>query len=197
MIIFINGASSSGKTSLARALQEKWSRPLLYCSLDAVIAQLPFALTGEGSEAVDGFPLNLIRTPEGSRPSIGVGSIGRDLIDLSAQYVASIAGCGYDVVVDYVLLDDRMYEAFRKKLAHVETVFVGVICNSETLNQRESARGDRALGLSEQQENSVHFCRSQYDLELESTTRSPAQLASVIIRYVIDSEITLGLGKTE
>ena len=33
MIIFLNGASSSGKTSLARALQDSWGDPLLCWSL--------------------------------------------------------------------------------------------------------------------------------------------------------------------
>ena len=55
MIVFLNGASSSGKTSLARALQANWSEPLLYWSLDMVIAQLPFAYTGKGAHAQEGF----------------------------------------------------------------------------------------------------------------------------------------------
>ena len=92
MIIFLNGASSSGKTSLARALQEAWDGPLIYWSLDHVISQLPFSYTGEGEYSKEGF--ELVST------AIVAREHGYALNDLSAAYIGQIRGLGYDIVVD-------------------------------------------------------------------------------------------------
>jgi len=40
-IIFLNGASSSGKSTIARILQERLGEPFLHMQLDAFIDMLP------------------------------------------------------------------------------------------------------------------------------------------------------------
>jgi len=40
-IIFLNGTSSSGKTSIARALQKSLDEPYLYLSVDSFLDMLP------------------------------------------------------------------------------------------------------------------------------------------------------------
>jgi chloramphenicol 3-O phosphotransferase len=195
MIVFVNGASSSGKTSLARALQEVWDGPLLFWSIDMVISQLPFALTGKGAKAADGYPTTFIQTREGKDPSIKVGRVGRDLSALSAQYIRQISESGYDVIVDYVLLDEEMYETFRLELADVEVLFVGLTCRLKTLHERERARGDREVGLSASQEEHIHFCKTEYDLVLDSTNDLADALASDILQFIAANEITIGLGR--
>jgi chloramphenicol 3-O phosphotransferase len=91
MLILINGASSSGKTSLARSLQKLWSGPLLYWSLDQVISQLPFSYTGTGEYSTTGF--------EAVDSDIYVRKHGYVLNDLSVAYIVSLANAGYDVVI--------------------------------------------------------------------------------------------------
>ncbi|MEM9624516.1 MAG: hypothetical protein AAF993_22945, partial [Pseudomonadota bacterium] len=89
MIFFINGASCTGKTSLARALQDQWlgPSPLLYWSLDRIISQLPFQFTGAGLQAVKGFPL--ITDADGVE--VAAGPVAHHLNHLSADYVANLA----------------------------------------------------------------------------------------------------------
>jgi len=48
-IIVLNGTSSSGKTTLVRAMQSAWPRPLLHIGLDHFINMLPFAYTASES----------------------------------------------------------------------------------------------------------------------------------------------------
>jgi chloramphenicol 3-O-phosphotransferase len=41
MIILLNGTSSAGKTSLAKAPQRRWDGPLLAVGIDTVVFALP------------------------------------------------------------------------------------------------------------------------------------------------------------
>ncbi len=40
-IIYINGPSSSGKTTLAKALQQEFDQPFLHIGIDRVIGMMP------------------------------------------------------------------------------------------------------------------------------------------------------------
>lgn len=194
MIVFVNGASCTGKTSLARALQAQWptsrQSPLLYWSLDSVIGQLPFHLTGDKATSDDGFSLKT--NERGSE--VGVGSLGRRLNALSARYVQQLASGGLDVVVDYVLLNEEMLDDFRVALTQVPVLFVGLFCSADILSVRNAERVDRASKLAVCQQETVHFCRAMYDLELDSTRQCSDALAAQIVEFLSTTPIASGLG---
>lgn len=190
MIIFINGASSSGKTSLARQLQAGWDAPLVYWSLDAVISQLPFHYTGAGSKAEQGFPL---RKVDGVA-EIGVGSIGRQMNQLSARYLKSVSMQEIDIVADFVLLDPDMLAPYVDELADQSVCFVGLDCSPGELERRNRQRPDRATGLSVRQQEKVHFCRAAYDLQLNSTRCDTHTLAAMVRAHLDDHPPKLGIG---
>lgn len=189
MIIFINGASSSGKTSLARALQEQWSGPLTYWSLDSVISQLPYRYTGSGADANEGFPLTA--TPDGAH-EIGVGVTGLKLNQLSAQYLQSLAASGFDIVADFVLLNEAVLAPYQAALAQIPLLFVGLYCDPAALYQRNQQRADRAAGLSQRQQETVHFCAAQYDLRLDSTVHSSSELCAALTSHLTATRVTPG-----
>ncbi len=55
-IIYINGPSSSGKTTLAQALQQEFDVPFLHIGIDRVIGMMPNKLNNwEGGPAPLGF----------------------------------------------------------------------------------------------------------------------------------------------
>jgi chloramphenicol 3-O phosphotransferase len=55
-IIYLNGPSSSGKTTLAKALQEEFEQPFLHIGIDRVIGMMPVKLNNwDGGEALQGF----------------------------------------------------------------------------------------------------------------------------------------------
>ncbi|WP_079979222.1 phosphotransferase-like protein [Candidatus Protochlamydia sp. R18] len=55
-IIYINGTSSSGKTTLVQALQEALYQPFLHIGIDRVIGMMPNKLNNwEGGKAPQGF----------------------------------------------------------------------------------------------------------------------------------------------
>jgi len=191
MIVLINGASSSGKTSLARALQAIWNpadrRPLLYWSLDRVISQLPFSYTAGGKDADNGFVV------EGD--TILPKHHGYALNEQSAKYVGGLATDGYDVVVDYIVFDPDFLKPLEQHWQTIATCFVGLFCEATELDRRNRQRPDRLNGMSVEQQQNIHFCRNRYDLELDSTTSPPTQLATALLKYIHNQTIKPGFDR--
>lgn len=188
VVVFLNGASSSGKTSLARALQLKWKTPLLRFGIDDVISQMPFKYTGDEAEAEKGF---LVRSKSAATEFVP-GSWGCRLNEFAAGYVGEIAGSEFDIVVDYVLTE-ALLAPFVTALSSHKVLFCGVFCAASELAAREKRRGDRAPGLAERQSQMVHFCREHYDLELDTTHSISDVLAEQLLDYLATTELQPGL----
>ena len=179
MIILVNGASSSGKTSLARALQDLWEGPLIYNSLDQVISTLPFSYTGKGEHANLGFPII------GSE--VLVGQHGYTLNKAFCEHILRLDASGFDVVVDYIMLDQQIFEAFEVLFRSCRVFFVGLDCDARELAKRNNDRPDRITGLSKAQQSKIHFCRNRYDITLDSATIGPEELASLLFAAIKSS----------
>jgi len=191
-IILLNGASSSGKTSLARALQQRWQRPLLLLGIDDVISMMPFKYTGEGEQAKSGFH---ITAPPGP-PQFVPGKWAYQLNELAAKYVADIARSEFDLVLDYVF-NEQLLQAFVTQLSEQKVLFVGVFCAVEQLESRERERGDRTIGLAREQLKSVHCCRQHYHMEVDSSEASVDAMADEIVARVNSGPLTTGLFPVE
>ena len=99
MILVLNGTSSAGKTSLAKALQRRWNGPLLAVGIDTVV----FALPGRWLNPPRWHEV-FVYTGEGDSLQITAGPLGDRLVAGLHRSVAALAGEGFDVVVDHVLL---------------------------------------------------------------------------------------------
>jgi len=154
-----------------------------------VISQLPFRYTGEGADATDGFPL-LANTGGGYK--VGYGDYGRLLNQSSADYLAMLASRNFDVVADFVLLDEVLFEPYLSALADIPVLFVGLYCNADTLSERNENRKDRAVGLSVNQQEKIHFCEKYYDIKLDSTNHSSGDLATSLFDHLQQNSPTPG-----
>ena len=67
MIIYLNGPSSSGKTTLAKALQTSLEEPYLLIGIDKIIGFMPEKMNNLGSEEYvsDGFSWEPATDPTG------------------------------------------------------------------------------------------------------------------------------------
>lgn len=177
---------------MTRALQARWlsrSRtPLIAWSLDAVISQLPFDLTGSASAGKQGFPL----TTDSVGSRVDVGSLGHKLNQLSAKHVRQLALHELDVVVDYVLLNEALLVPFELELSEFPVLFVGLYCDEQVLATRNIARVDRASDLAVSQQRRVHFRKECYDLRLDSSNSSPDELAASVLAYLDGNNIGRG-----
>lgn len=184
-IILLNGPSSAGKTSIARALQDLASEPLLYVSLDQYLSMLPARYFGNDTPADDvsaeGFRWVTNLEAVGPYVAIQPGAFGNRLIlEVMHPAIRSMAAAGHDLVVDDVLLEGAWLLDYLDTLAGFETWFVKVDCPRDVLEARERARGDRTIGQARAQQVRIHH-GATYDLELDSSRLTPAESAARIL----------------
>ena len=178
-VILLNGTSSSGKTTLVRALQATLPDPWLEIGIDRFVFALPKAYLDQPlwSEV-----FRYVR-PEGRDDGpfrIETGPLGRRLVAGMHRTVAALADSGLDVIVDHVLLDAEWLPECRRLWSPFETLFVGVRCPLEIVLERERLRKDRTIGQAEAQFAVVHRAGG-YDVEVDTSVESPTEAASRIV----------------
>lgn len=168
-IVILNGASSSGKSTLARALQEQLMPDVwLLLGVDTFITALPWGLyaTSDGHDiAADG--------------SISIGPVWLEQQTRWRAAVVELVRVGANVILDEVFLrgaeEQREWRAAFGKYAVPR--FIGVRCDVEAAEARERARGDRSLGMARTQTAIVHL-GVIYDAEVDTTSTAPEVLAA-------------------
>lgn len=155
LIIFLHGASSSGKTTLARAIRDASYRPYVQLSFD----------TFRDSGAFD-----LDRDWSSQRSRIFQG--------LHASF-AAFADAGNDLIVEHILDDPEWHKDLQGLFAGHQVLFVGVHTDKDTLNDRERRRGDRPKGSAARDFDTVHRGLN-YDVEVNGTNDPEANAAIVL-----------------
>jgi chloramphenicol 3-O phosphotransferase len=181
-IILLNGTSSSGKSTLAKALQAALPDPWLVIGIDTFVFALPkrYLYPPHWSEVFD-----YVR-PDGATDgpfTIRTGPLGQDLVAGMHRSVAAIASSGVSVIVDHVLLETAWLDACRTLWADLDWLFVGVRCPLAVVEERERDRGDRTVGQAAAQFAVVHEERD-YDIEVDTSMLSPEEAAAAIIEVL-------------
>jgi chloramphenicol 3-O phosphotransferase len=171
-VVLLNGVSSVGKGSVARALQRIAARPMLHVQMDAFLEMTPPGTFG----APEGYTFET--RLEGGKPvtAITSGPILALAMRAMRAAVAAMAASGADLVVDEVIWDPADLADYRRRLAGHAFHLVGLVAPLEVIERREQARGDRTLGLARWQYDKVH-AGMVYDLELDTSLASPEALA--------------------
>ncbi len=173
-VIVLNGASSSGKSAIARALQALLPRPFLSFGVDTFVDALPPASSGQEGIAIadDG----VVTVDEGFRR----------LEDGWYQGLAAIARSGVGVIVDEVFLGGGTgQKRLESALGGLAVTWVGVRCDLDVAVAREALRPDRPRGMAESQASAVHD-GMHYDLEVDTTRTTPQECAQGIIDRLAD-----------
>jgi chloramphenicol 3-O phosphotransferase len=174
-IVLLNGVSSVGKGSVAKALQRIASRPMLHLQMDAFLEMLPAAMFG----APEGYVFET--SEQDGKPVTAV--IGGPVLETAMRgmrgAVAALAEAGADVIVDEVLWDPEALADYRRRLAPNQFHTVGLTAPLEVIEHRERQRGDRDLGLARWQYDKVHAGMT-YDLTLDASEATPEELAAQI-----------------
>lgn len=179
-VIVLNGRSSSGKSSIARSLQELLETPWATLGVDDLIRALSPSLVGSS-------PLL-----SGRAPLLRLGGNGEVIVEPawrqveSAWYegLAAIARSGLGVILDEVLLrggtaQRQLADAFEG----LALLWVGVQCDPAVAASREAGRPDRVAGMAASQAVKVHE-GVHYDLTVDSTTASSEECARTILAHL-------------
>jgi chloramphenicol 3-O phosphotransferase len=163
-IIFLNGTSSSGKSSIAGQLLLMLDPPHFHMSVDAINGMRAKEKTRELDPAE--LAAVLTRTRAGFH-----------------RAVAGMAQAGNDVIADHVLSEPWRLLDCLTVLAGYRVVFVGVHCSPAELDRRERARADRQAGQARAQQRHVH-AHGLYDIECDTTSASARDCAIQIKDYL-------------
>ncbi|QZA81396.1 chloramphenicol phosphotransferase CPT family protein [Deefgea piscis] len=168
-VIVLNGSSSSGKTAVAKLLQEMLPQQYLNFSIDIVLYSLPAS------------DLRKMQTgAEITRP-------GYDWPSLVRGYhycLPALLQAGCHLLIDHAWCERGEKRELLTELAGYSVALVGVYCNSEVAMAREQARQDRAIGLVAWQSARVHQ-DMQYDLNIDTTGISPQVAAEKLCSDIL------------
>ncbi|KOG16605.1 chloramphenicol phosphotransferase CPT family protein [Streptomyces viridochromogenes] len=163
LVIFLNGTSSSGKSSIAAELLRILDEPYFHLPVDAF-----HAMRSRTPVPPDQIATVLHRTWRGFH-----------------RAVAGMAAAGNNVVVDHVLSADWRLRDCLSLLVPQDVVLVKVHCSPEELERRERARGDRPPGLAAGQLERVH-AHAVYDMECDTSDTTPRECAGRIKDFLRD-----------
>jgi len=164
-IIFLNGASSSGKSSIAQALLRALDTPYFHMAVDGIGAMRAKERTRELSP--EQLATVLRRTRAGFH-----------------RAVAGMAEAGNDIVVEHVLSETWRLADCLNVFRDLRVVLIGVRCSLPELRRREQLRGDRISGSAVAQHEVVH-AHGLYDLECDTEAKTPQECAGQIKAYLV------------
>jgi chloramphenicol 3-O phosphotransferase len=164
-VIILNGASSSGKSTLAKAMQQALDEPFLHVSSDHLVnaGVLP-------QRRDDAGPFNWWHE---MRPRFFAGF---------HRCLPALAHAGNDLIVDHVIEFPSWRRDLAVLLAGLDVYLVGVHCDLAEIDRRERQRGDRRMG-----EGRTHVTVDGihtfglYDLEVDTTAGVTAAVVDIII----------------
>ncbi|WP_435216294.1 chloramphenicol phosphotransferase CPT family protein [Streptomyces sp. bgisy034] len=162
-VVLLNGTSSSGKSSIARALLDVLDGSWFHLPVDAF-----HALRGGSPIADEDLQAEIDRTAKGFH-----------------RAVAGMAAGGNNLVVDYPLSRRWRLLDLLDLLVPEHTVLIGVRCPLPELERRERARGDRQPGLAAMQFDQVH-AHGRHDLDVDTSVLTAAECADRIRAFLPD-----------
>jgi chloramphenicol 3-O phosphotransferase len=163
-IIFLHGASSSGKSTLARAVQARISEPFWHYSIDHLRDSgiVPMARFRRGDFRWD--------------------DARQSFFDGFHHSIAAFADAGNNLIIEHILDAPGWIGQLQVIFARHRMLFVGLHTALDALKHREASRGDRPVGSAEQDYHSIHRGR-RYDLELDGETDVDANVDRVLVAW--------------
>jgi chloramphenicol 3-O phosphotransferase len=146
-IIWLNGVSSVGKTTLSKALQERLDSPFLHLQLDTFLDMLP---------------RKVMMNPQ------SILAAAPPLVRGFHETILTLVDGGASVIVDHLLQEPAWLAHSVSLFESTRVLFVGVHCALRDLRERERERGDRVPGQGESLLEAVHEDKV-YDIEVDTS----------------------------
>jgi chloramphenicol 3-O phosphotransferase len=184
MIILLNGPSSSGKTSIAQAIQEKYDKPIIHVGTFSFMDMVHSSFKGLKNSRTS---LGFYFTPKivnGARVyNFGQGPYGDKIIKSAFRCIKLLSETN-DLIIEEVISSKKELLSYLEILNGQNVYFVGVKCPLGIIEQREKGRNNRIPGQSKAVYFKIHPKTRKYDLELDTSKLSPEECATTILSYV-------------
>ncbi|HKR62158.1 MAG TPA: AAA family ATPase [Thermoanaerobaculia bacterium] len=151
-VVVLNGTSSAGKTTIARAFQHRAPSPFLNFSIDSILYTLP----------------DVTAVPY------------MDLDTAYYACLGALVNVGRDVITDNAIVTREQAERLVAAVDGHRVLLVSVTAPAEMLAQREEARGDRRLGMAVRQLELIDRW-IDYDLRIDTSVTSAEEGAQQIV----------------
>jgi chloramphenicol 3-O phosphotransferase len=187
-IIFLNGPSSSGKTTLAKELQYKLDGYYLHIGIDKMIGLMPSHLNNwEGKPAPMGYSWKASEENGHLIHEIQQGPLAKKISNSLKNFAVLLASEGYNLIIDEITLTVAEQAAWIKALSLIPVPFkilwVQLHPPLESLIKREQTRGNRMLGSAHHQFICCEKALSSglhYDIALDTQAISTAKQIQII-----------------
>ena len=140
-VVLLNGPSSVGKGSVAKALQRIASRPMLHVQMDAFLEMMPPGSFGHPDGYMFDSSLDATGKPV---TAITSGPILQTAMRSLRAAVAAMADAGADLVVDEVIWDPATLADYRRRLAAHDLRVVALLAPLEVIEARAGPRRPHA-----------------------------------------------------
>jgi chloramphenicol 3-O-phosphotransferase len=164
-IILLNGVSSSGKTTLTKAIQKKAVENYWMLSNDI------FAATVSEKFLETDWP----------------EAVYQSLL-LMGKTAKMLSDCGENVIIDTIMRNDREYDLFKDYmylLIGYPVCTVQVTCPVVELLRREKERNNREIGTAESQLSALCL-NGQYNITVDTFNQTIEQCVDTILNFVND-----------
>jgi chloramphenicol 3-O phosphotransferase len=154
-LIILNGASSSGKTTLCKQLQEVLDDPYIHLEEDCFVFNTYHERFLNSELAPDIFRKTMLGY---------------------YRSLKAFLSAGHNVLADTGFYTPELFAQCAQELSGERVWMVGVHCSLAALERREQARGDRQAGIAKEQHATIHR-GVVYDIEVDTTSASVRETA--------------------
>lgn len=193
-IILLNGTSSAGKSTIAKALQEVMDEPYLHSGPDHFqLAHPPgmITITDRPDTEVDGW---LALYGDDGLREVRVGPLGRRVIEGVYRAMAALSDAGLNVIVDSVFAEQWSLETAVSILHDYPAYFVCIDVSLAAAELREQDRGDRGPGNVRYFYDKVYGLNDVYDLRVDAGVNDP-EVCAMRIKTAVETTRPMALSR--
>lgn len=181
-IILLNGASNSGKYTIAKELQELMDEPFLHIGVEEFTKMMPSKYIDEHDKSREGFYLKKIKTANAQDTYLTcAGRYGKKVIMGMIYSCLALAQKGINLIIDDVCYSKDQFQVYKNLFGKYKLFTVGVICPLEELQKREKNMWITKKKIADQESKFVHI-DVKYDFEVDTSKELPIECAKKIKR---------------
>lgn len=192
MIIILNGTSSSGKSTIAQALQQRLGDGWLYFCMDDYLSMLGPKFGGlnpDNPEVCIPNEVCYAKKHSDDTYEIMTGKLCSELYATIPAVLELMASRGFNIIVDTFIATNEEFVPYKAKLEQYSPLFVYLYAPEHIIYAREKARGDRLIGSANHWLKTFE-CANEFKLKMNTAEINTEQTTEIIVAHLnLDDEV--------